>query len=169
MRKTANAKEKIALLELIRMNPEGFLPMPDHAWKEFPETDRGTEEYDDPQHNLGWDAGLLEGKRPYFMECWASCGITMLTHFISVKGIETAAKEDVTKLLTDAGLFRFYDPEHPRVNVMTFTDGSGNDFFSVNVTVGDEEDTYLEGGRMYSFKTLNAYNRKRNKEAENHG
>ena len=74
----ADVYDKIKLLDLFRLNPEMFLPLVDHAWKIFPEEDPGTEWYDDKQVNIGWDTGLLEGNRPYFLEAWATCGITML-------------------------------------------------------------------------------------------
>ena len=49
---------------------------------------------------------------------------------------------------------------------MKFTDEHGSVFFSVNVTMGDENGTYTDGGTMYPFRELNAYNRKKKKEAK---
>ena len=155
----ADVNQKIRMLNIFRLNPEKFLPIVDHAWKEFPDVDPGTEWYDDKEVNLGWDTGLLDGNRPYFLEGWATNGITMLTYFVSTIGIEDATTEELVKMLTDAGLFRLYDPEHPRTSVMKFEDDSGNEFFSVNVTVGVEDETYLNGGRVYPFRPLNEYNR----------
>ena len=60
-----------------------------------------------------------------------------------------------------AWLFRFRDPEHPRAAVLKFGDSSGQEFYSVNVTVGIEDETYIEGGRCYPFAPLNEHNRKR--------
>ena len=154
----ANEKEALGLLEEIRKHPDRYLPMVDHAWKKFPRVDRGEEWYDDPQTNIGWDAGLLEGKRPYFLECWAMCGITMLTYFVSAEGLEDTGKEHVLGMLQDAGLFRITDPENPRTSIMEFTDEDGKTFLSVNITAGDEENTYVTGGRMYAFASLNKFN-----------
>lgn len=156
-----NATEALRLLAEIRENPDRFLPMADHAWKVFPAVDEGENWYDDPQRNIGWDAGLLEGNRPYFMECWAMCGVTMLTYFVSAEGIGDMTKEALAGMLQDAGLFRILDPENPRTAVMEFTDGSGNKFLSVNITAGNEEDTYVSGGRMFSFASLNRFNSKK--------
>ncbi len=39
--------------------------------------------------NVGWNHGLLDGNRPYFMESWAADWITMPTIFISCIGLET--------------------------------------------------------------------------------
>ena len=157
----ADVNLKIKMLNMFRLNPEKFLPIVDHAWKEFPDRDDGTEWYDDPQYNIGWDTGLLDGNRPYFLEGWATCGITMLTYFVSTIGIEDATTEELVKKLTDARLFRLYDPEHPRTSVMKFEDDNGNEFFSINVTVGIEDETYLDGGTVYSYKPLNEHNRKK--------
>ena len=100
----ADVYDKIRLLDLFRLNPEMFLPLVDHAWKVFPKVDPGKEWYDDKQVNIGWDTGLLEGNRPYFLEAWATCGITMLTYFVSTKEIEGASGKDLVKMLTGAKL-----------------------------------------------------------------
>jgi hypothetical protein len=133
----------------------------------FPDKDMGTEWYDDPEYNLGWDTGLLDGNRPYFMECWATNGITMLTYFVSTKGIENASTEDLVKMLTEAGPFRFLnpDPDKPGASVMKFEDDHENVFFSINITVGIEDELFVEGGRMYPYAPLNEYNSKKKKES----
>ncbi len=155
----ADVYDKIKMLNVFRSNPDRFLPVIDHAWKVFPDVDRGTEWYDDPEYNLGWDAGFLGADRPYFMEAWATNGITMLTYFVSVKGIENATTEDLVKMLTEAGLFRILKPGNNPVSVMKFEDDHENEFFSINVTIGVEDDLYVEGGRMYPYAPLNEYNR----------
>ena len=162
----ADVNDKIRFLDTLRNSQGKFLPIVDHAWKVFPKENTGTEWYDDPEYNLGWDAGLVDGNRPYFAECWATNGITMLTYFVSAVGMEDAKTEDLIRLLTDARLFRLYDPEHPRTGVMKFEDKSGNLFFSVNITVGVEDETYLDGGIIYPFEPLNAHNRKKNRRTD---
>ena len=159
----ADVKHKIKLLNMFRLNPDKFLPVADHAWKVFQEEDRGTEWYDDTEVNLGWDTGLLGPDRPYFMECWATCGITMLTYIVSTRGIEDASTEDLVRMLTDAHLFRLLDPGNPRTSVMKFEDDTGNEFYSINVTVGIEDDLYVEGGACYPFGPLNEYNERKMK------
>ena len=166
MSNVANVYDKIRMLNMFRLNPDRFLPIVDHAWKVFPEEDRGTEWYDDKQVNIGWDTGLLGADRPYFAEGWAMCGITMLTYFVSAAGMEDASKEDLIRLLTGDHLFRLNDPENPRTDVMKFEDDNGNVFFSVNVTVGMEDETYITGGTIYPFEPLNEYNRRKNGEAK---
>ena len=75
-----------------RNNKEKYLPLIDHEKKFFP----FREETDDV--NIGWDCGFI-GNRPYFLECWATTGITMLTIFLSTTGIEDYSVEDLEKLL----------------------------------------------------------------------
>ena len=165
----AAVSEKIRFLEEYRTHPEKYLPMTDHAWKQFEKVDYGENWYDDPWYNLGWDAGLAEGNRPYFLECWATCGITMLTYFVSMKGIEDASKEDLVRMLTEARLFRVVNPEGPGTAVMKFEDDHGNEFYSINVTVGVEDELYVEGGRWYPFGPLNEYNSRKKKGAKPDG
>ncbi len=152
-----NVNDKIRMLRMFQADPDRYLPVVDHAWKVFP--DRDEEEV-----NIGWDTGLLGENRPYFMECWAICGITMLTYFISADGIGDATVEDLLGMLTGAGLFRLLDPKQPRTSARKFTDENGNVFFSVNVAVGDEEHTYLEGGPVFPLGPLNRYNGKKDGE-----
>ena len=163
----ADVNHKIRMLSMFRLNPEKFLPIVDHAWKVFPKKNMGTEWYDDPEVNIGWDTGLLGADRPYFMECWATNGITMLTYFVSAVGMEDATEKDLVKLLTDHHLFRLRDPGNPRTTVMKFEDSRGNVFFSFNVTVGVEDEIYLDGGTIYPFAPLNQYNQRKDREAEN--
>ena len=101
------------------------------------------------------------------MECWATNGITMLTYFVSAVGMEDATEKDLVKLLTDHHLFRLRDPGNPRTTVMKFEDSRGNVFFSINVTVGVEDEIYLDGGTIYPFAPLNQYNQRKDREAEN--
>ena len=67
--------------------------------------------------------------------------------------------------LEKAKLVKVPDPSRPRTEVRKCEDGQGKEFFSVNITVGVEEETYVRGGKMYSFAALNRYNRNREKEA----
>ena len=45
---------------------------------------------------------------------------------------------------------------------MKFEDDSENEFFSINVEVGIEDELYVEGGRMYPYAPLNEYNTRKN-------
>ncbi len=162
----ANVKEKILFLEEYRAHPEKYLPLTDHAWKQFEKVDYGEEWYDDPWYNLGWDAGLLEGNRPYFLEGWATCGITMLTYLVSTEGIGEYGTPELLAMLEKAKLVKVLDPSNPRTEVRKYTDDSGKEFFSINIVVGDEEGTYASGGKIFPFAALNRYNREREKKEE---
>ena len=99
-----------------------------------------------------------KGNRPFFLECWATCGITMLTYFVSVKGIEDYGETELLKMLEEARLVKVRDPENPRTTAVKVKDGHGNEFFSVNIVCGDEEGTYTTGGEIISYRSLNALN-----------
>lgn len=43
-------------------------------------------------------------------------------------------------------------------DIRTFRDREGNEFCSINIVVGDEEDTYIEGAPIIAYSVLNEYN-----------
>ena len=137
-----------------RNNKEKYLPLIDHEKKFFP----FREETDDV--NIGWDCGFI-GNRPYFLECWATTGITMLTIFLSTTGIEDYSVEDLEKLLIEEG--KIYTKkegyESPEF-VPKPKDGNGNEFFSINIVVGleDEPERIGGGGHLVPFPELNKLN-----------
>ena len=160
--KIAKAEEKIRFLKEYRAHPEKYFPLIDHAWKCFAEKDTGENPWDDPEYNIGWNAGEIGGNRPFFLECWATCGITMLTYFVSASGMENAETSDLIRKLEDAKLLKIRDPKRPRTTVMDFEDGKGNQFYSINITVGDEDGTYIDGGKVYPYAELNRFNKGKN-------
>ena len=151
-------EEKIRFLKEYRAHPEKYFPLIDHAWKCFAEKDTGENPWDDPEYNIGWNAGVIGGNRPFFLECWATCGITMLTYFVSVKGIEEYGETELLKMLEEERLVKVLDPEHPRTTAVKVNDDHGNEFFSVNIVCGDEKGTYIKGGTIYAYRFLNAFN-----------
>ena len=92
----ANYREKIAFLRDYIANKDDYLPLIDHAWKTF-----GKRSLTDDV-NIGWNAGIVEGNRPYFCECWAD-GYTAITYFISTKGIEDYTVVQLEDMLKKAG------------------------------------------------------------------
>lgn len=148
-------EDEYGLLMDIREHPEKYYPLVDHAeWHHEGRTECG-------DVNIGWNIGLLENNRPWFGECWAWEGITMLTYFISTKDMEGKTPEELRQLLEDTGLIRFRDPENKReTGVKTFTDGNGNEFYSINIAVGCEDETYItnDTGIIHAFKDLNRFN-----------
>jgi hypothetical protein len=89
----------------------------------------------------------------------------MLTYFVSVVGIEDAKDADLIQMLEGEGLFQILDPSDPRTEVQKY-DVDGNKFFSINVVVGDEDNTYVRGGKMFPFPYLNEFNTKKGSPTE---
>ena len=146
-----HVSEKLAVLNELRRSKDNYLPLTDHAWKVFP---KGT---DDGDVNIGWDVGILDGKRPYFCEAWAS-GFTVLTYFISTKGIEDYTVEQLEDLLKENGIVWYVGERRYKTSLAGFTEGSGNEFFSINIIVGDDDGVYIDGGIIFSLSRLNEYN-----------
>jgi hypothetical protein len=145
--------EGLDLIKEVRANPDRYLPMVDHT-EEVPHRN----EYGDV--NIGWNAGLLESNRPYFVECWAADGITMLTIFVSTKGIEQKTPDELTRWFLDIGYFSFTDGGYQTAEIGTFTNPEGAEFFSINIAVGvGDNPALIDGAPIYPWKTLNEYNR----------
>ena len=150
----ADVSDKLQFLQDCLDHPGKYLPIVDHAWKTFPSRN----EYDEV--NIGWNAGLIGGRRPYFCECWAD-GFTAVTYFISTKGIEGYKAAQLEEMLGKAGIISYNRPDHYETTVMVFTDHYGNDFYSITLVVGVEDDIYTDGGMIFSFSSLNRFNRER--------
>ena len=84
----------------------------------------------------------------------------MLTYFISTKDLEGKPEEELVNMLLQAGIVKFTEENHRSVQVSTFTDSNGNEFYSVNIVVGVEDETYLthDSGKILPFKILNDLN-----------
>ena len=95
-----------------------------------------------PALDVGWAEGTLKDGRPYRAECWAEDGLTSLTFFFSTIGLEKLTDADFAALLETEGLLHFTGAER-YVAARPLTDSSGNDMWSVNVVVGDDQSTFL--------------------------
>ena len=143
----------LELVKSYRKNPERFLPMIDH-------TDEMPQRNEYGEVNIGWYAGLLEEKRPFFAECWAVDGITMLTITVSAKGIEEKTAEEMDRWFQDAGYYRYRDAGHYPPTVDKFRRPDGNEFYNINVGVGAEgEPAQIDGATVLPWAVLNDYNR----------
>jgi hypothetical protein len=93
--------------------------------------------------DVGWDEGFLPDARPFRAECWAESGITMVTFFFSTQGLETSTEAQLMEVLKQHGLIK---PLNDKIYVtaMPMSDASGNDMWSVNIVVGDENQIFLE-------------------------
>lgn len=99
--------------------------------------------------DLGWQEGVLNDGRPFRGESWCQDQISMVTFFFSTIGLENASNEDMELLLTSENLIQFR-PGRRDVRAVKITDASANEMWSVNVLVGDDDGTFVEGGRPFS-------------------
>ena len=136
-----------------RKNKDKYLPLIDHeTWRFEDRTETG-------DTNIGWNCGFI-GDRPYFLEAWATDGITLITVFVSTERIEDYTPDDVEKMLTDVAGIYSKKEEAYESSIAKMFDGNGNEFFSVNVIVGlEDEPTVVESGVIHPFTLLNELNK----------
>lgn len=147
--------EGLELIKDFRENPDKYLPAIVHTG-EVP----AINEYG--ERNIGWYAGLLEENRIFFAENWCVDQITMLTIFVSTKGIEDKTEEELIQWIQDIGYFTPRKGNEPTVEVKTFKNKSGDEFYSINITVGiDDEPGQIDGAPIYGWAVLNEYNRRK--------
>jgi hypothetical protein len=73
---------------------------------------------------------------------WAQDQISMLTIFFSTVGLETLDAAAIRQLVVNERLVSFKDgPQY--CTSLKFTDDAGNELWSVNIVVGDEDNTFL--------------------------
>jgi len=67
----------------------------------------------------------------------------MVTFFFSTQGLETSTEAQLMEVLKQHGLIK---PLNDKIYVtaMPMSDASGNDMWSVNIVVGDENQVFLE-------------------------
>lgn len=146
--------ENLELIKACRANKDDWYPMIDHAEWIFEKTDPETGDI-----NLGWHAGVIGRNRPFFAECWATEGITMLTIFISTTDLKVRDARELSFLFEATGYYSLREDHHEPV-LKTFKDSHGNEFYSLNITVGTDDETYLQGANIIPFHYLNILNRK---------
>lgn len=101
--------------------------------------------------DIGWNEGVLSDGRPYRVECWAQDQTTFLTYFFSTHGLENVTDARFAELLVREGLLRFTGSQR-YVAARTLKDASGNAMWSVNVVIGDDEDTFVaDRGPLRSY------------------
>lgn len=73
----------------------------------------------------------------------------MRTFFFSTIGLENSSPEDLARFVVSENLVAF-KPDPRCIAVTKTVDTSGNEMWSVNVAVGDEEGgLFVEGGRTF--------------------
>lgn len=147
----------IKLIEAYKDHPEQFYPL-NYQTKQMPERN----EYD--EYNLGWYAGMVDDKRPFFAECWAWEGFTMITISVSVKDIEDMTAEELDKLFQDADYYKQKEPGKNLPKTDKYVAKDGNEYYVLNLTVGaPEEPARIYGGWTNPWSDLNDYNLKTQK------
>ena len=140
-----------------RKNKGKYLPLIDHETEIFEKiTDYG----DCYDINIGWDCGFIDN-RPYFLECWSTDSVTMITIYLSTIGIEYTIKDLEKLIIEDTGIFKKKQGyREPRVEKCV--DENNNEFFAINVMVGmPDEPALIDGAYITSFDKLNDLNRKK--------
>lgn len=89
--------------------------------------------------DIGYAVGELADGRPFRAELWAQDGVTVLTFFMSTQGIQHSSKQDLYCLLESNNLVEFLDSDNRSLGVGVLADASGNEMFSLNVVIGDED------------------------------
>ena len=142
-----------------RKQPDMYHPLVDHQYKHFDEWE------DEIARNQCWSAGLLEGNRPYFMECWKVFLTTFITIFVSSDGI---GRTETLRLLERAGLIECANPQRAKPKILEFRDSNGNEFYSINTVISvDGGCQFLYwNGNTHPFDELNQLNEQGDKEDE---
>lgn len=110
----------------------------------YPKPDRSDQKRNltrnaDGDLDIGWAEGVLSDGRPFVVELWSWGGHTFLTYFLSRLGLENATDDHFREMLVQEGLLTFKLLKHPDVAARHWQDPSGNQMWSVNVVVGDED------------------------------
>ena len=98
---------------------------------------------EDDDLDIGWADGVLSDGRPYRAESWAADQISLLTFFFSTSQIETYTDAQFIKLLADEGLIEFSSDERYVAGEIV-EDASGNQMWSVNVVIADENNEFTK-------------------------
>lgn len=83
----------------------------------------------------------MKDGRPYLIEVWAQDQVTSLTCFFSTEGLPELTSDGACELLEREGLVVWN--ARRSAGLRRFIDASGNELWSVNIVVGDTEDTFV--------------------------
>ena len=146
-----NAMEGIDFLREYRANPGKYLPLSEDQYKHFEKWE------DEIIRNHCWGAGLLEGNRPYFAECWSIFGVSTITVLVSA---EDAEGTDIVRMIQEAGLVECVNPEKAKITIKKATEENGNVFYGINTVTGSEKDgQYLFWkGPIHTYEELDELN-----------
>ena len=140
------------LIEDYRKHPERYFPLMDHTEEMPPRNEFGEE-------NLGWNVGMLDSRRPYFLECWRAFKAIIFTVYVSSQGIEDMTARELDAWLQDIEYYTYYPGVSPEPRLGRMTDPQGNEFFFMTV-VADEDEGILriEDYVIRPWTVLNKFN-----------
>ena len=93
--------------------------------------------------DIGWCEGVLSDGRPFRAEMWAQDQVSLITFFFSSEGLEDLSNFALRQLVDREQLVRFKPGSPKHCDSRTIQDDAGNQMWSVNVVVGDEDQTFL--------------------------
>jgi hypothetical protein len=93
------------------------------------------------ENTIGWEKGKISDGCPYWAECWAQDGITMLTIYHCSDGLKFGDDHSLQDFLEKEGLISFRDK--CLITPCWFLGYHGN-FWSINIIVGDEDEVYCD-------------------------
>jgi hypothetical protein len=94
--------------------------------------------------DVGWCDGVLFDGRPFRAEMWAQDQVSMLTFFFSRAGIDDVDTDALVRVLESEGLFKFRKADARNGNAVKIDDDAGNPIWSVNIMIGNEDESFLE-------------------------
>ena len=99
---------------------------------------------ENPVLDIGWNEGFLSDSRFYRVEAWAENQVSSITVFMSTNGIENYSNPQFADLLEREQLIAYHPGRRRSAFAMPCTDASGNSLWSVNVVIGDDEETFVD-------------------------
>jgi hypothetical protein len=93
--------------------------------------------------DIRWCDGVMSDGRAFRAELWAQDGVSMLTFFFSSVGLADLDQDRIKALLVSEGLVTFKADAREFCAARLTTDDGGSEMWSVNVVVGDEDNSYL--------------------------
>lgn len=93
--------------------------------------------------DVGWCDGVLSDGRAFRAETWAQDQVTVLTVFFSAIGLAELDQAAMERFIEQERLVSFRAAAAHYCTAALFTDEAGNRFWSVNIVVGDDEETYI--------------------------
>ena len=153
----AYTSEAIGFLKEYLAHPDRYLPICDKVWESFEDDD-----YKWPGRPVGWNAGVIDGNRPFFYYAEATDSLIAFVIFISAEGLNGWSRKELVPYLCKEGLLDTFGSEKEEVVPMTFViEGrNGNKFLSINFQ-GEGDLWPREGGYFLPFEDLIEFNKTR--------